>query len=71
MSSEAVLFRQPEYLVLTRESNVDLAQLQRQSWWKKLRAAQDGKIIYADDRIIYPSPIAFDALEDLAKQLHP
>jgi len=71
MSPEAVLSRQPEYLVLSRESNVDLTRLRRQSWWKKLRAAQDGKVIYADDRINYPSPIAFDALEDLAKQLHP
>jgi iron complex transport system substrate-binding protein len=71
MSPEAVLSRQPEYLVLPRESNVDLTRLRRPSWWKKLKAAQDGKVIYVDDRINYPSPIAFDALEDLAKQLHP
>jgi len=71
MSQEAVLARQPEYMVLARESNADLAQLRRQAWWKGLRAAQEGKVIYADDRIEYPSPIAFDALEDLARRLHP
>jgi iron complex transport system substrate-binding protein len=39
--------------------------------WEHLRAVQQGRVYYTDDRIQYPSPVAFDALEDLAKQFYP
>lgn len=67
---EVIVARQPEYLLLVRGS-VTLENLGALTGWKRLDAVRDGKILYADDRINYPSPIVFDALEDLAKQLHP
>jgi len=30
-----------------------------------------GRVYYVDKRVNFPSPVAIDALEDLAKQLHP
>ncbi len=71
LSFETILSRQPEYLMLPRESRMNSTVLQRRSGWQRLKAVQKRKFIYTDDRINYPSPIAFDALEDLAKQLHP
>jgi ABC-type Fe3+-hydroxamate transport system substrate-binding protein len=29
-----------------------------------------GRVIRIDDRLQYPSPVAFDALEEFAQQLH-
>ena len=71
LSFETIIARQPEYLVLVRGSSVSLETLQKQAAWQRLEAVKKGKIFYADDRIDFPSPLAFDALEDLAKQFHP
>jgi iron complex transport system substrate-binding protein len=32
---------------------------------------KEQRVYYVDSRINFPSPIAIDALEDLAKQFHP
>jgi ABC-type Fe3+-hydroxamate transport system substrate-binding protein len=50
---------------------IDLANLRSRSGWNSLEALKNGRVLYVDDRINFPSPKAFDALEDLAKQLHP
>ena len=71
LSFEAILARQPEYLVLVRGSDVTLDSLRREGNWKKLQAVKDGKVFYADDRIEYPGTVALDGLEDLAAQFHP
>ncbi len=71
LSFETIIARQPEYLLLTRGSPTSLQTLQQQGAWQRLEAVKKGKIFYADDRIDFPSPLAFDALEDLAKQFHP
>ena len=71
VSFETIVARQPEYLLLARGSPVSLETLQRQAAWQRLEAVKKGKIFCADDRIDFPSPLAFDALEDLAKQFHP
>ncbi len=71
ISFETLLARQPEYLLLVRQSQVSAESLKHQSAWQKLDAVRDNRILYTDDRIEFPSPVAFDALEDLAKQLHP
>lgn len=69
ISFESVLARQPEYL-LFRKSDVSLDDLRRQGNWIRLAAVRNGKVFYADERIEFPSPVAFDALEDLANQFH-
>ena len=71
VSFETVLARQPDYVLLMRAQPVTAETLQRQEIWQKLDAVRKGKIIYEDDRLEYPSPAAFDALEDIARQLHP
>lgn len=71
LSFETVLAEQPEYLLLVKGSGVTLDQLRHHGNWMRLDAVKDGKVFYTDDRIQFPSPISFDALEDLAKQLHP
>ena len=71
VSLETLISRQPEYLLLVKDSAVTVEALQRQAGWRSLEAVVKGRILYVDDRIQVPSPLAFDALEDLAKQLHP
>ncbi len=63
--------RQPDALLLERGSNITVAELKKRPGWEHLTAVQQRRIYYADDRIEFPSPVAFDALEDLAKQFHP
>jgi iron complex transport system substrate-binding protein len=70
VSLESVLAEQPQYLLLVRGSDVTLESLRHQGNWMKLSAIREGKVFYADDRIELPSPAAFDALEDLALQIH-
>ncbi len=71
VSLETVVSRQPDALLLMRGSKLTLAELKMRPGWEHLRAIQQERVYYTDDRIEYPSPIAFDALEDLAKQFHP
>ena len=71
LSFESLLARNPQYLLLVKGSDVTLESLRHQGNWAKLQAIRDGKVFYADDRIEFPSPMVFDALEDLANQFHP
>lgn len=71
VSLETLIWRQPEYVLLVKGSAVTLEGLQKQTVWRNLDAIAKGRVLYVDDRIESPSPLAFDALEDLAKQLHP
>jgi ABC-type Fe3+-hydroxamate transport system substrate-binding protein len=70
LSFETVLARQPEYLLLIRGSDLTLESLRRRGGWERLRAVREGKVFYADERLELPSAIAFDALEELAAQIH-
>ena len=71
VSLEAVLARAPEALLLVRGSKMSLDAIRSRPGWTSLPAVRDKRIYYVDDRIEYPSPVAFDALEDLAKQFYP
>jgi ABC-type Fe3+-hydroxamate transport system substrate-binding protein len=71
VSLEAIVSRQPDALLLERGSKITIEELKSRPGWERLRAVQQGRVYYTDDRIQHPSPIAFDALEDLAKQFHP
>jgi iron complex transport system substrate-binding protein len=71
VSLETIVNRQPDALLLVTGSTITVGELKTRPGWEHLRAVQQGHIYYTDDRIQYPSPIAFDALEDLAKQFHP
>lgn len=71
VSLEFVVSRQPDALLFVSGSGITPEELKMRPGWDHLRAVQQGRIYYTDDRIQYPSPVAFDALEDLAKQFHP
>ena len=68
---EFVLAHAPDALLVVRGSKVSLDAIRRRPGWLSVPAIKDNRVFFVDDRIEYPSPVAFDALEDLAKQLHP
>jgi iron complex transport system substrate-binding protein len=71
VSVETIVSRQPDALLFENGSKITVEELKARPGWDHVRAVQQGRVYYTDDRIEYPSPIAFDALEDLAKQFHP
>jgi iron complex transport system substrate-binding protein len=71
ISLEAVLARAPEALLLVKESKMPVEHIRDLPGWANLPAIKNNRIYYVDDRIEIPSPVAFDALEELARQLHP
>mgnify|MGYP001435654338 CR=1 FL=1 len=71
VSIETVVSRQPDALLFASGSGITPEELKARPGWEHLKAVREGRIYYIDDRVQYPSPIAFDALEELAKQFHP
>jgi iron complex transport system substrate-binding protein len=71
ISLESIVSRQPDALLFIKGSKLTAEELKTRPGWEHVRAVQQGRVFYVDDRIQYPSPVAFDALEDLAKQLYP
>jgi iron complex transport system substrate-binding protein len=71
ISLEAVIARAPEALLLIRGGKVSIETLQKRPGWDSLPAIQKGKVYYVESGIQEPSPVAIDALEELAKEFHP
>ena len=71
ISMEVVLERAPDALLMVRGGKMTLPVLQDRPGWNSMRAIKEHRIYFVDDRIYQASPIAIDALEDLAKQFHP
>jgi ABC-type Fe3+-hydroxamate transport system substrate-binding protein len=71
ISLESVVSRQPDAILFIKGSKLTAEELKTRPGWEHVRAVQQGRVYYVDDRIQYPSPAAFDALEGLAKQFHP
>lgn len=71
VSLEAMVARAPQALLLVRGSAMSLAAVQSRPGWRDLPAIRNHRIYYVSEQIEYPSPIAFNALEELAKELHP
>jgi iron complex transport system substrate-binding protein len=71
ISMEAVIERAPEALLLVRGGKTTLRVLQDRPGWNTLPAVRMQRVYYVDDRIDFPSPVAIDALEELARQFHP
>jgi ABC-type Fe3+-hydroxamate transport system substrate-binding protein len=71
ISMETVVTRAPEALVLIRGGKISIGMLQKQPGWRSLRAVRSGKVYYVDTGIQEPSPVAIDALEELAREFHP
>jgi iron complex transport system substrate-binding protein len=62
VSIEAIIPRKPDFVLLLKDSPFGLNEMRAHAGWRSLEAVRD-------DRLQYPSPVAFDALEDLARQL--
>jgi ABC-type Fe3+-hydroxamate transport system substrate-binding protein len=71
VSLETVVARRPEALLLVRGSKVSLDVLRGRPGWNQLPAVRNHRVYYVGDEIEYPSPVAFNALEELAKEFHP
>jgi iron complex transport system substrate-binding protein len=71
ISMEAVMERSPQALLLVRGGKVSLDVLANRPGWSALPAVQARRVFYVDDRINFPSPVAIDTLEDLAREFHP
>jgi ABC-type Fe3+-hydroxamate transport system substrate-binding protein len=71
ISLEAVINRAPDSLLLIRGGKIDFSMLQKLPGWSTLPAIQNGKVYYVDGGIQEPSPVAINALEELAKEFHP
>ena len=71
ISMEIVLERAPDALLLVRGGKTTLKVLEDRPGWSSMTAIKTHRAYYVDDRINFASPIAIDALEDLAKQFHP
>ena len=71
ISMEVVLERAPDALLLVRGGKTTLKVLQDRPGWSSMAAIKAQRAYYVDDRINFASPVAIDALEDLAKQFHP
>jgi len=71
INMEVVLERAPDALLLVRGGKTTLQVLQDRPGWNNMTAIKEHRIYYVDDRINFASPVAINALEDLAKQFHP
>ncbi len=68
---EAVIARAPGALLLVRDGKTTFDVLKDRPGWSTLPAVRNRRVFYVDDRIDLPSPVAIDALEELARQFHP
>jgi iron complex transport system substrate-binding protein len=71
ISMEAVVARAPEALLLVRGGRITIEILKDRPGWSALPAVRQKRVYFVDKRVEFPSPVAIDALEDLAKQFHP
>jgi cobalamin transport system substrate-binding protein len=75
VSLEEVVRLQPDYLIFAAspsESAEHIAEkLRGQPGWRDLRAVQQGHIVVVSDALNKPAPRLVDAIEELARQLHP
>ncbi len=70
MNVEAILPKRPDYILIMNDGPVKVKDMQHRAGWSSLEAVQKGRVVIVDDRIQIPGPIAFEGLEDLARQIH-
>jgi ABC-type Fe3+-hydroxamate transport system substrate-binding protein len=71
VSMETVIARGPDALLLFRGGKISIDMLRQRPGWNSLPAILAGKVYYVDSGIQEPSPVAIDALEELAREFHP
>ena len=72
---EEIVRLQPEFLVFAAahgaDAQPDIAALRARPGWRDLNALRDGKVVVISDAINRPAPRMLDAIEQLARALHP
>ena len=58
-------------LVRSAHGGITGEELKAHAGWDQLEAVRNNHVIYMGERFFHPSPVVFDALEQLAKKLHP
>lgn len=75
VSLEEIVRLQPDYILLTKDhggtGEDELRDLRARPVWKKLAAVERGHTLVVDDEMARPSPGLIDAIEKLARELHP
>jgi len=75
VSMEEIVRLQPDFLVFAGahggDTRRDIDELRARPGWKTLEAIQHRKIVIISDAIIRPAPRIVDAIEQLARALHP
>ena len=75
LSIEEVIRQQPEYLVFSsshfEEASRTVEDLRERAGWRALEAIREHRIAVVSDAVNRPSPRLVDAIEQLARQLHP
>ena len=71
VSLEAVVERAPDALLLGKGGGVTLEVLRKKPGWGALAAVRDARFFFLDRKMDLASPVAFDGLEELAREFHP
>ena len=73
LSVEEVIRRDPDYLILPRTHSLQASfeRLVQEEPWRRLRAVRENRIVWLDDAVLRPGPRIVDAIEELARALHP
>jgi len=71
VSLETIIARAPDAILLVKGSKMSLKDLSTRPGWSSLEAVRMRHIVYVDNKIDFPSPVSFDAMEELAKQFYP
>ena len=70
-SLEQVLARDPQAILAARHEGNPLPDLKALPGWQQLDAVKQGRILLVAEALQHPSPRFLEALEDLARRLHP
>jgi iron complex transport system substrate-binding protein len=70
-SLEQVLAQDPDVILTVAHSGKPLPDLSRIAGWRSLRAVRLGRVYFLNETLQHPSPRFVDALEELARKLHP
>jgi cobalamin transport system substrate-binding protein len=74
VSLESIVHSQPEYLIFVGDHGDNVptpSDLRARPVWRDLNAVKQGNIAVVSGEVDRPSPGLIDAIENLAKQLHP
>jgi iron complex transport system substrate-binding protein len=70
-SLEQVLIKDPDVILTIEHQGDPLPDFKITPGWKDLRAVKEGKVYFLSEFLQHPSPLFVDAVEDLARKLHP